>query len=179
MKKLQKNKKIGLALGGGAVLGAAHIGVLKALEELEIEIGWITGTSIGSLVASLYAFGVDCNKVQDLAIDLSWSDIAGFSLSKFGLLSNKNIQKFLQKHIGDATFDQANIPLAVIATNITTGQKVVLNKGKVAYAVMASCCIPGIFKPVTINDILLVDGGIVENVPVSPLKDLGADFLSQ
>lgn len=172
-----KENKVGLALGGGAVLGAAHIGVLKALDELEISIGWISGTSIGALVACLFAFGKDESKVMDLAIDLSWRDIAGISFSKYGLFSNEKIETFLIENIGDVTFDQANIPLAIVATDITTGEKVIFREGNVAQAVMASTCIPGIFQPVEVDGRLLVDGGIAENIPVSPLKEMGVDLI--
>jgi NTE family protein len=174
MIKLRKNKKFGLALGGGAVLGAAHIGVLRALKEHDIEIGWITGTSIGALVASLYVFDKDFDKVSEIAIDLNWKKIGKISLSRYGLFSNKKIKRFLDEAIGEVTFEQAGIPLAFVATNILNGEKVVLDKGDIAEAVMASTCIPGIFKPVKHNGMLLVDGGIVENVPVPTLRDMGA-----
>jgi NTE family protein len=174
MVKLRKGKKVGLALGGGAVLGAAHIGVLRALKEHDIEIGWITGTSIGALVASLYVFDKDFDKVSEIAIDLNWKKIGKISLSRYGLFSNKKIKRFLDEAIGEVTFEQAGIPLAFVATNILNSEKVVLNKGDIAEAVMASTCIPGIFKPVKHNGMLLVDGGIVENVPVPTLRDMGA-----
>jgi NTE family protein len=174
MIKLRKNKKIGLALGGGAVLGAAHIGVLRALKEHDIEIGWITGTSIGALVASLYVFDKDFDKISEIAIDLNWKKIGKISLSKYGLFSNMKIRNFLKDTIGEVSFEQAGIPLAFVATNILNGEKVVLNKGDIAEAVMASTCIPGIFKPVKYDGMLLVDGGIAENVPVPTLRDMGA-----
>lgn len=177
MGKLRKGKKVGLALGGGAVLGASHVGVLKALEEHEIEVGWITGTSIGALVASMYIFGVDLNKIREFALDLSWRDIGKISISKFGLFSNKKIKNILDELIGDVTFEQARIPAAFVATNILDGSKVVLNKGSVAEAVMASTCIPGIFRPVKKEGMLLVDGGIVENLPIATLHEMGAGFI--
>lgn len=179
MKKvsLQKGQKVGLALGGGAVLGAAHVGVLKALNETGIKIGWIAGTSIGALVASLFAFGKDCEKVEDLALDLSWTDFAGFSLSKFGLLTNNKVADYITRHLGEVEIGQASIPLAIVATDISSGNKVVLTEGLVSTAVRASTCIPGIFQPVNYNDQLLVDGGIVENVPISPLRDMGAEVI--
>ncbi len=177
MGKLRKGKKVGLALGGGAVLGAAHVGVLKALEEYEIEVGWITGTSIGALVASLYMFDVGFEKLREFAIDLSWRDIGKISLSKFGLFSNKKIVDLLHESIGEVTFEQSRIPAAFIATNILDGSKVVLDKGSVAEAVMASTCIPGVFRPVEKDGMMLVDGGIVENVPIATLRDMGAGFV--
>ncbi len=177
MIEIPKDKKIGLALGGGAVLGAAHIGVLKALEELDIKISYLTGTSIGAFIGSIYAFHKDYSSAKEVVIDLTWRDITSISLSKFGLFSNQKMHDFVQNTIGDVTFEEADMPMAFIATNISNGEKVVLKEGKVADAVMASSCIPGLFHPVEINDTLLVDGGIVENVPISPLAEMGAEYI--
>jgi NTE family protein len=177
MKKLRKNEKVGLALGGGAVLGAAHIGVLRALEEFDISVRFISGTSIGAFVAAFFAFNKHWKDIREIALDLKWLDISAISLSKMGLLSNKKLGALITRHIGDVNFDQAGIPLAMIATDISNGEKVILKEGKIADAVMASTCIPGIFKPLEIGDKLLVDGGIVENVPMSPLQKMGADYI--
>ena len=177
MKKLKKNKKIGLALGGGAVLGAAHIGVLKALKEHDISISYVSGTSIGAFVSAFLAFEKTWEEIEEIAKDLNWLDISGMSLSQFGLLSNKKLGKLIEEYIGDVNFEEAKIPVAMIATDITSGDKVVLDKRNIAQAVMASTCIPGIFVPVEIEDRLLVDGGIVENVPITPLEDMGAEVI--
>lgn len=177
MKRLDKNKKIGLALGGGAVLGAAHIGVLRALEEFDINVSCIAGTSIGAFISAFYAFGKGWEEIESVARDLNWLDVSGISLSQFGLLSNKKLGKLIIENVGDVNFEESHIPVEMIATDIVSGEKVVLKKGSVASAVMASTCIPGIFVPVEINEELLVDGGIVENVPVTPLKDMGADLI--
>jgi NTE family protein len=173
----KKNKKMGLALGGGAVLGAAHIGVLKAIEELKIPISYIAGTSAGALIAALVAFGKSSDEIEKIALDLDWFDISEISLSKYGLLSNKRLGKIISDNLGNVKFSDAEMPLAMVATDIAAGKKVILQKGKVKDAVMASTCIPGIFSPVEINKKLLVDGGIVDNVPVSVLKEMGADYL--
>lgn len=105
MKKLNKNKKIGLALGGGAVLGAAHIGVLRALEEFDISASYIAGTSIGAFVSAFYAFGKRWHEIEKIASDLKWLDVSGISLSRFGLLSNEKLGDLISEHIGDVTFD--------------------------------------------------------------------------
>jgi len=165
----------GLALGGGAVLGAAHIGVLQALSEFNFSVEFIAGTSIGSFVASLYAFGKTPREIQKIALDLKWPDVSGLSLSRYGLLSLDKLGTLVEESIGDVDIQQAKIPLALVTTDITSAEKIVLREGPVASGVMASSCIPGIFKPVTIGDRMLVDGGIVENVPVSPLKKMGAE----
>lgn len=170
-------KKIGLALGGGAVLGTAHIGVLKALEENNISIDLIAGTSIGALVAAFYAFNTGYKEMEKIAKELEWFDITSISLSKYGLLKNDKLGKIIVDKIGDVTFDESKIKLAMIATDISNGKKVVLNKGNVANSVMASTALPGIFAPVEIEDKLLVDGGIVENLPIKTLKDMGAEYI--
>ncbi len=177
MKKITGKEKIGLALGGGGVLGAAHIGVLKAMEEYDLSIQAITGTSIGAFVAALYAFGSSWVDIREVARGINWLDASEISLSQYGLLSNKQLGEFIADHIGEVTFDQAAVPSAMTATDITNGEKVILDQGDVARAVMASTCIPGIYEPVEIDRRQLVDGGMVENVPLSPLIDLGADYL--
>lgn len=169
-------KKIGLALGGGAVLGAAHIGVIQAIEESEIEIAHITGTSIGAFIASLYAFGKNCEELKEIGSKLKWFDIAGIKLSGYALLSNQKLGDLITQSIGDKNIKEASIPLAMVATNVVNGEKVVLSEGKVAQAVMASCAIPGIFEPVDLNNQTLVDGGVVENVPVSTLNTMSKVF---
>jgi len=177
MKKLRKNKKIGLALGGGAVLGAAHVGVLRVLEEFNISVSYLAGTSIGAFVSALYAFNKNWKEIEKIAMHLNWLDVSRLSLSQYGLLSNKKLGELVTEIIGDVDFDQANIPVAMIATDISNGKKIVLKEGNVATSVMASTCIPGVFVPVEIKDKLLVDGAIVENVPITPLREMGADFI--
>ncbi len=169
--------KIGLALGGGAVLGAAHIGIVRAIEEHGIDVEYVAGTSIGALVGSFYAFGKDWDEIEAIATELKWMDISGVSLSRYGLLSNDKLGRLIQKYLGDKQIEDAKIPLAIVTTDISTGEKVVLNSGSVARAVMASMCIPGIFHPVDLDGKMLVDGGVVENVPISTVSDLGAEYI--
>lgn len=174
---MKNNKKIGLALGGGAVLGAAHVGVLKAIKEFELEIDYISGTSIGAFVAAFYAFGKNWQEIEEIASELTWLDITKISLSRFGLLSNEKLGELIIEHIGDKNIEDANIPLAIIATNAANGEKIILDKGDIANSVMASTCIPGLFKPVEMGDLMLLDGGIVENVPIKTVKEMGAEFV--
>lgn len=169
--------KIGIALGGGAILGAAHIGVLKVFAEEKIPISAISGTSIGAFVAALYAFGVSPDEIEKFALELDWLDISGFAFSKLGLLSNERMGKKIDDVLGEVQFKDARIPLSIIATDISHFKKVVLETGDVARAVMASACVPGIFIPVEIDDHLLVDGGLMENVPISPLMRRGMDII--
>lgn len=172
-----KLKKVGLALGGGGILGAAHIGALKAIEERGIEISYISGTSIGALVGALYAFGKSWEQIYEIASHMTWLDITSISLSKYGLLTNENLAKLIVEEIGNKKLEDSPIPLQMVATNASNGDKVILSKGSVADAVMASTCIPGLFKPVEIDSELLIDGGIVENVPIKTVAKMGAEFV--
>jgi NTE family protein len=172
--KKKKFKKLGIALGGGAALGAAHVGVMKAFNELVIKPDFISGTSIGAFVAAHIAFGTSIEKLEELALDLDWLDITAFKLSKMGLLSNEKLGKSILDQIGRVNIEDANIPLCMISTDIVTGKKVVLKEGPLYKAVMASTCLPGIFTPVEWDDMLLVDGVLCENVPITPLREMGA-----
>jgi NTE family protein len=169
-----KKENIGLALGGGAVLGAAHIGVIRAMEEYDVPVKFISGTSIGSLVAALYSFGLKWKEMEEIALNLNWLDLSGLTLSKYGLLSNEKIGNVITEHLGDVKIEDSKIPLAIIATDISGGKIVVIKKGSVADAVMASTCIPGVFIPVEKEGKFLIDGGIMENVPVLSLQEMGS-----
>ncbi len=170
-------KKIGLALGGGVVLGAAHIGVLQAIKELGIRIDIITGTSIGAFVAALHAFGKPWYDIEEVAMNLEWIDTAGLALSQYGILSNYKLGEIVRNIIGDVTFRDANVQLGIVASDVVTGDRVKLTQGNVAGSVMASSCIPGIFTPVTIDGAMLVDGGLLENVPIMLAREMGAEAI--
>ncbi|HRZ34041.1 MAG TPA: patatin-like phospholipase family protein [Candidatus Moranbacteria bacterium] len=172
------NKKIsiGLALSGGSALGAAHIGVIKALSENNIPISCVSGTSAGSIVASFLAFGVSLERMIEISKTIDWSTISEFRYSKMGLESNEPISEITIATIGDVNIEDAKIPLAIVATDIDTGKEVILRKGNVAKAIMASTCLPGIFIPIQNKGKKLVDGGLVENLPLSPLKSMGAEI---
>lgn len=175
-KNMESKKKVALALGGGSVLGALHIGVLQAFEEHGIIIKAISGTSAGAIVATLYAFGKSPKEIEDIVLELEWSGLLNVTFSKYGFLSNKKIGNFIKRHIGEKNIEEAKIALSIVTTDITTGEKVTLKHGDVAKAVMASTCVPGIFVPVEIEKRLLVDGGIVENVPLNSLQNKEVDY---
>ncbi len=177
MTDLDPNKKVGLALGGGVVLGAAHVGVLQAVKELDIRVDCIAGTSIGAFVAALYAFGKPWYDLKQIAVDLEWIDMASLALSQYGLLSNEKLGAIIRNIIGDVRFPEAEIPLGMTASDVVTGERVMLTDGNVAEAVMASSCIPGIFKPVNISGKMLIDGGLIENVPIRLSREMGADII--
>ena len=168
------NTKVGLALGGGAAKGVAHIGVLRALADTDIKIDYISGTSVGSMVAALYAFGVNIDTIDQLARHLTLSKITTLRFTKTGLFATDSIYDLIVEHLGEVNIEDAQIPLAIVAADITTGQPVVMRSGSVAYAVCASSAIPGIYSPVEIEGRILVDGGLVQNVPLAPLREMGA-----
>lgn len=175
-KQKKSSPRLGLALSGGATRGIAHVGALQALQDNGIKIDFLSGTSIGALVAALYAFGISIEDIHRQALEMSWLKISSLKISKSALLSNKIIGDIIEDFLGDASIEDAAIPLAIVTTDIARGEKVVLRSGNVSRAVMASSSIPGIFAPIKINERLLVDGFLVENVPLSPLWEMGADI---
>ncbi len=166
---------LGLALSGGAVRGAAHIGVLKIIDEYSIAVDRIAGTSIGALIATLYAFGVPLDEIDEFAREMSWFKISSFTLPSTGLLSNDEMGRQIINLIGDVNIEDARIPLAIVATDLLSGERVVFREGSVASAVMASSCLPGLYKPLEYRDRLLVDGLLVENVPARAVRESGAE----
>jgi NTE family protein len=169
--------RLGLALGGGAVLGFSHVGILEALHGAGIGIHRISGTSAGAIVAALHAFGVGPARMHELLVPLTWRKVSRFSASSLGLLSNEAIANLLDDELGPVRIEDGRIPLAIVAADIHTGEIVVLKEGPLADAVRASAAIPGIYSPVSIDGRLLVDGGIVANVPVRPLRDMDTDVI--
>jgi len=171
--------KIGIALSGGAARSIAHIGVLDVLNQNGIPIHVISGTSGGALVAALYASGrKSLEEMLRQAAGISWRRLTRPILSRRGFLSSEQIGRFVRERIGDTTFEQMSIPMAVVATDLLTGEKVVLREGSVASAVQASCSLPIIFKPTVRDHRLLIDGGYVSQLPVRVAKEvLGADFV--
>lgn len=177
MVKHRTHPTIGLALSGGSTLGIAHIGVLKAFAEHGIPIHHIAGTSAGSLVAALYAFKIPIEYMADISRTMKWKRVARFARSRLGWASNYGIAKLIEQLLGRVQIEDAGIPLSIIATNIETGKKKVFESGSVLEAVRASTSIPGYFTPVEIDGTLYVDGGLSENLPLSPLKDAGVDIV--
>ena len=173
---IQTRRRIGVALGGGGALGMAHVGVLAALMENDIPIDCIAGTSAGALVATGYAFGMTTEEMKAVAAKLNWSFVSSFPNSLLGFASNRGVETEVEKHIGKKGIEEANTPLAIVVTDIEDGERVVLRRGRAALAVRASTCIPGMFVPVEIDGRKFVDGGLTENLPLSPLHDMGAEI---
>jgi len=177
----KKGLKFGLALGSGSARGLAHVGVIQVLEAYHIPIDIITGTSIGSVVGSLYAAGASIDQLEEAALSIKKSTtlfLIDPALPHSGLISGKKIEEMLNDlALEDKTFDDLKIPFAAVATDVESGAEVILNQGKVIDAVRASISIPGIFTPVKYQDYYLVDGGVVDPVPVDVVQKMGADII--
>jgi len=174
------DRRVGLALSSGGAKGLVHIGVLAALQEQGIQIDMIAGTSMGSFVGALYAMGKDVDQIRSLAIDLGpkrLSFLADLALPKSGFIRGRKIRNMLRSIIGDIEFRDLEIPFACSATDIESGQEVVIKQGLVREGVRASCSIPVILTLTKLGDRYLVDGGLVDPVPVRILKEMGADFI--
>lgn len=172
------NTSVGVALGGGAARGIAHIGILKAFEEERVSISYLSGTSIGALVAAYYAFGKSSEEILHVGRLLNFKQMASFSLMQMGgFFTTDAIREMILRDLGDVQIQNSLIPLAICATDIESGEQVVFEKGSVADAVCASVAVPGIFSPVEIDGRMLVDGGLIENVPVSLVERLGAGIV--
>ncbi len=174
------SKKLGLALGGGGARGVVHVGFIKALEEEGIKPYCISGTSMGAIVGGCYASGMTMEAVREALVKLRTFDIVDIEAMPFtrlSLLRSKKLQKLFLKYIGDATFDKLAVPYSCTAVDLYSGKLHVFNEGSLVTAVQASSCIPGVFRPVEYNGMLLVDGGVLCRVPVRQAKELGADVV--
>jgi len=181
---VSQRPKIILVLGGGGARGFAHIGVLKALREANVHIDMIVGTSMGALVGALYCAGVPIETIEEIGEKTKWEDITDMNyisilkmLISNKLLSTEKLEKYLKNNIGDLHFSELDIPFACVATDISTGEKIIFKEGNVALAARASATIPGIFSPVEFAQRYLVDGGLVENIPVSVAKSFDPDII--
>jgi NTE family protein len=171
--------RVGYALGGGGARGLSHIGVMKVLEEHGIYPDVIAGTSMGALVGALYASGLRAGDIERaLRLDLRrLAMLADVRLSLSGLVQGKRVTSALKSFLGDLDFADLKIPFACVATDIVSGQQIVMNTGPVITAVRASISVPGLFTPVKVRGRYLVDGGLVNMVPVSTCRDLGAEYV--
>ncbi|MEG1617244.1 MAG: patatin-like phospholipase family protein [Bacteroidales bacterium] len=164
--------KLGIALSGGGARGFAHIGVLKALEEYGIFPDLISGVSAGSVVGGLYCAGFSPADMIEIFQGEHFKDFAEIRVPKVSLFSTLGFREFLSRSIGKRIFSELELPFMVIATDIDHGESVVFNKGIVADAIWASCSIPVIFQPVEIDGVHYVDGGVLRNFPVYPIRHL-------
>jgi NTE family protein len=175
-----KRKKVGLVLGGGYASGLAHIGVLEVLEKEHIPIDLIAGTSMGALIGALYLKEHDIELMRKQAIHLDWlglTSLIDLIIPRNGFIGGKSIIRLLKRSIGDITFKDLDMPFACVATDIITGNEVIINEGSVLEAIRASISIPVVFRAVKKKNRYLVDGGLVNEILVSVAKKMGADII--
>jgi len=171
--------KVGLVLGGGAARGFAHVGVIRVLEQEKIPIDLIVGSSVGSLIGALYADKSSSFDLEVIAFKLEKEDIFDFSVfaSTTGPVKGDRLEQFVKERLAREKIEDLPIPFAAVATNLNTGEQVVLDRGSIAKAVRASSSIPGVFTPLQYQNLTLVDGGVVNNVPVDVARAMGADLV--
>jgi NTE family protein len=169
--------KVGLALGGGFARGIAHIGVLRVLEENEIPIDYIAGTSVGALIAATYAAGTPLEEMEREGVLTRFSDFGRWKLSRMGMASNEPLERFLHKFTPAKDFSEMKLPLSIVATNLIDGHSVHFTDGEIGPALRASCAYPGLFLPVEYRGQIFVDGFLTETVPAEAARDLGAEIV--
>lgn len=172
-----KPVRIGLALGGGAAKGFAHIGVIKILQANGIRADVVAGTSAGSVVGALHASGMDAFALQEKAVALDEDSIRDVRLFGGGLVQGQKLQDYVNAQVGNRPIERLPIPFAAVSTRLDTGRRVVFTRGNTGQAVRASSAIPGVFEPVRIGGADHVDGGVVSPVPVDAARQLGADVV--
>src|SRR3990167_5130539 len=175
----RKAPRVGLVLGGGAARGFAHVGVIRVLEREKIPLDFIVGTSVGSLVGAIYADKKSSFELELVAFSLGEKDLFDYTFTQFnqGLVRGDRLEEFVLRNVSAREIQQLKMPYAAIATDIQNGEVVILRTGSVARAVRASSAIPGIFIPVRHLGRLLVDGGVLNSVPVDVARKLGADVV--
>ena len=171
--------RVGLALSGGAARGIAHVGVLRALVDNNIPIDAIAGASAGALIGGCFAAGVSIERLEEMAAGFRWRHTQRFSFSRLGLQSNAPLEKFLRTFLPVTRFEDLKTPFAAMVTDLRRGELIVMrDRGDLPFAIRASCCIPFIMTPVEDEEgRLLIDGGIVQNLPIGQTRALGADIV--
>lgn len=168
---------LGLALGGGFARGIAHLGVLRVLEENQIPIDLMAGTSIGALVGAAYAGGATLDELERQAIVTHFRDFGRWTISRMGMATNERLEGFLRRFTQVTAFEEMRIPFGIVATDVVTGHTVCFTKGPVGPPLRASCAFPGLFIPVEHEGRMLVDGFLTEHVPTESLRHMGADVI--
>ncbi|TAG25814.1 MAG: patatin-like phospholipase family protein [Burkholderiales bacterium] len=171
--------RIGLALGGGAARGFAHVGVIAALEEAGIKVDLVVGTSAGSLVGAIYASGKNAAQLQEIAMKMEEAEITDWTLPFFsrGILRGEALSQYVNRQVNNKLMESMSLPLGIVATDLKSGQGVLFQRGDTGQAVRASSSVPSVFNPVKIGDREYVDGGLVAPVPVRFAKQMGAELI--
>ncbi len=172
-----KPAKIALVLGAGSSKGFAHVGVLKILETNKVPIHMIIGTSVGSVVGSLYAYGHNAFQLQKISFSIEKGDVVDLIIPDNGFIKGEKLEEFVNKTLNHTPMEKLKIPFYAVATDVQSGQEVVFGRGNTGQAVRASCSIPGVFRPVKVGDRMYVDGGVVSPVAVDAARRLGADIV--
>jgi NTE family protein len=172
-----RRPKIGLALGSGGVRGYAHIGVLKVLMENQIPIDFLAGSSMGSVVAVLFANGLNLDLLVKLATHMKRKHLFDYTVPRMGFIRGEKIKELIRLLTHGKKLEDLRIPTSVVATDLLTGERVVFRHGSIEDAVRASIAIPGVFEPVAYENRLLFDGGVIDRVPVGVVKEMGADLV--
>ena len=173
----QVRPRIGVVLGGGFARGIAHLGVLRVLQEENIPVDYLAGTSSGALLAIAYASGHTTEEIEAQARATRFKDFGNWKLSWLGLASNQRLEHYPRRFLGVTTFEDLKIPLAIAATDLATGKAVFFTHGQLGPALSASCAYPGMFVPVEIDGRMLVDGFLAAPVPVDAARGMGADIV--
>ncbi len=164
-------------LGAGSSRGFAHIGVLKILESNKVPVHMIVGTSAGSFVGSLYAYGYNAFQLQQISFSLEKSDLIDLTIPDNGFIKGEKLEEYINSTVKNTPLEKLRIPFYAVAADVQTGQEVLFGKGNTGTAVRASCSIPGIFRPVKIEGRMYVDGGVVSPVAVDVARKMGADVV--
>ena len=170
-------QKVAVVLGAGAAKGFAHVGVLKVLEANRIPVHMVVGTSVGSFVGSLYAYGYPSYDLQKIAMGLEKGEIVDLTVPDNGFVKGEKLEAYVNRMLRGATMEKLRIPFYAVATDIGSGEEMVFGKGNAGAAVRASCSIPGVFQPVRIGDRTYVDGGVVSPVAVDAARRQGASLV--
>jgi len=178
---IEASRRVGLALSGGGVRGLAHIGVLKALEQEGVAVDCLAGTSMGGVIAAAYAAGLCPDFMEQEALHMASPRrllaLADPMLPRRGLFDGRKVHEYLAGHLGERTFDDLRLPLALVAVDLNSGREVILREGRLIDAVRATIALPGLFTPVDSDGRVLVDGGVLDNLPADVVRRMGAEVV--
>ena len=166
-----------MVLGAGAAKGFAHVGVIKVLENQKVPIHMVVGTSAGSFVGSLYAYGFNAYQLQELALSLTKDDIVDLTMPDNGFIKGEKLESYVNKALRGTTIEKLRTPFYAVTTNIETGERVVFGQGNTGMAVRASCSVPGVFQPPKFSGKTYVDGGVVDPLAIDVARQYGADVV--
>ena len=174
---LQKNPTIGLALGAGGARGLAHIGVLETFEKENINVDYIAGSSIGSMIGGIYSCNIPINYIKGLAYEINWEYLRDLTFPRQGMIKGEKLLNFLEIITKNRNIEDLSIPFSAVACDIEQGEEIIFSEGNLPSSIRASTSIPGIFVPYSYQGHLLVDGAVLNRVPINIVKEMGADIV--